>query len=103
MIDYKKMKEKHRKNSVGCRSDCHYIANTRMLSRILLVLHEMGEANITQLGEGICTNGQRVKDALNWLVNNKLVCQDSYKPGFKRDYNIYYLNPMWENLKYDQM
>lgn len=93
-------------NPLGLRSDYNVrkIANTRILTRIIIILRELNSKcllNDFKIEFGI-SNQQGIKDALNWLINNKIITrQENYLYKIKTRKSWYYsINPEWEKLKY---
>jgi len=60
-------------------SDINFLANTRHLTRLITVLSELEEdgskgVGLTYLAKScMVQSGQKINDALNWLVSNKIV------------------------------
>ena len=68
-----KLQEHKRQGRVKI-SDSKYLADTRILTRILIVIENKGYSNMTSLARnGVCSNNYKVKDGLNWLINHGFI------------------------------
>ncbi len=87
-------KEKHKLNPHGCKPDFKKIANTRHLTRILTYLSCVDYASQTKIQTSIGVETEYLKDAINFLVNHKII----FIINFKRDGAIkrYMLNPLFK-------
>jgi len=78
-----------RKGHKAFTSDKGNIANTRHLTRILVFLKEINTcATITEIQKNICTNTYRTKDALNWLLNHRLIFKYSHAESCLIKYSL---------------
>jgi hypothetical protein len=96
------LKQNYKTNKVGSKSDYFglRVASTRLLTRIIIYLKEVKtQANYTTLRNELVVSNQCILDALNWLINNKIICKYPLANGSNR--NMYYINPEWEKLKND--
>ena len=85
------------KSIKGQKSDYCNLANTRLMTRILIVLEDINKhINISKFGEYIVgDNGSRTKDAIHWLVNHNLILKTKENSGVL----LYSINPLWKELK----
>jgi hypothetical protein len=83
------------KRRIGVKSDAGFTANTRFLTRIIAYLSyvETG-VGITRLSKEIVGDANQVRDAVHWLVNNKVLIVETI--GSRE---IYFINPKWAKLK----
>jgi len=79
-------REKYRLGRI-LKSDVRKIASTRILTRILIYLNEVGFATQTQIKDAIGTSGYIVQDGLLWLMNHGFV----EKFNLKANKNLYRL------------
>lgn len=80
----------------GEKSDRYNIATTRDLTRILTVLSEQRvPRNTTWIVRACCLHSSKAKDALNWLVCNRLVFRQSISGrGW-----VYSINPAFVEMR----
>ena len=97
----KRLKEKYKKNPLGLKQDSNKNASTRILTRIIIYLSEIQEeAILTEIREGTNNHTSKIKDALNWLVNNKIILKKKSTRKWKGSHtNCYIINPAWRALK----
>lgn len=70
-----KLKEKKRRGRYST-SDKDSLATTRILTRILIILKNKNYCNKTFLVDNAgCSDGQKILDGLNWLINHNLVSE----------------------------
>ena len=96
---FKKLKT----NPHGIKGDYHTnnIPNTRHLTRIIMSLKDIKEKiNQSQIVEFSGIEHNRLKGALIWLINNKIICKISSSDS--RCGGKYYLNPKWLALENEE-
>ena len=87
--------------SRGCKQDRGKTASTRILTRIIIALKEINPVmNHTEISQ-IIGSSNGVKDALNWLVANKIICRgsNSFVSKSGRNCGSYYLNHKWVKMR----
>ena len=84
----------------GMKSDHHNTANTRLLSRILLVLEDSEiPLNCSELKHATNEHNGRTEDGLNFLVSRKLIAYGFCKRTKNRYSNVKYYATMQYALK----
>lgn len=85
-------------NKIGEKVDKNHCASSREMTRIIVYLRETkSQANISLLIHELGINSQKLRDAVNWLVSNKILLKNTLDYG--RIKNSYYINPEWEKIK----
>ena len=76
-----------RKKQNSRTSDNHHIATTRYLTRIITYLGETQDRTISDIFREIDIPTIKIKDAVNWLLNYKIIRKDHF-PGKGVVYNL---------------
>ena len=87
---YKKLGRRYTKTS-----DISNIATTRTLTKVITYLSERSFANITDIRKATQTKLDKLKDALLWLKNHKLIYIKSKSSGIR----YYYISVNTQQLK----
>jgi len=94
--------DNYKNNSYGCKQDRGKTATTRTLTKIIVVLQDINPImNYTEIKRMI-GGSARLKDALNWLVANKIICRNtnSFQKKDGTQFGSYYLNNRWVKLRH---
>ena len=93
-LNFKDLDKKYPINSKGAKQDWSKVAQTRHLTRIIIYLSNVPSANKTKIIKEACTDSKRVDDALNFLINHKIL----YKTLKRTNLSVtqYALNPLFK-------
>ncbi len=92
----KERMENYKLNKQGCKVDKGKTANTRHLIRIIIYLSCVNYANITKIKEEVGIVSPYLKDAINFLVNHKIIFNFSAQVGKMSRITQYALNPLFK-------
>ena len=93
------LKKNYKNNPKSCSGDFFNkrIASTRNLTKIIVYLKEIKQyANYKDFKEDISIDTGHLTDALNWLLNHKIIIKRSNCQKYK---GVYLINPEWEKLR----
>jgi|LGOV01.1.fsa_nt_gb hypothetical protein len=81
-------------NSVGEKREHYNFANTTNLTKVIICLREIGKpTHISLVREWTGITHSRLKNAITWLVSNKIVLKE------RKNKVVYSINPVWEKLR----
>jgi hypothetical protein len=86
-------------NRKGERGDTRHTGNTRLLTKIIILLTEYENLTISDFTDTLgAPNKKKIQDSLNWLLSNKIIDRGARK---KNNINgiYYFISPQWKELK----
>lgn len=69
-------------------------ATTAILTRVIVFLSTNRNSNLTRITRRCVSDNENIKDALNWLVSNRIVIRGMFQGN-----RVYWVNPKFRILR----